>query len=313
MTLFAAIIPFIGFAQQDAQYTQYMYNTSSINPAYAGSRDMVSFSGLHREQWVNVSGAPVTQTANFDTSLGRQNKVGLGLSLVNDRIFPTTETNFTIDFSYTLKFDNDRKLSFGTKLGGSLLNADISNLSRDEMNDATLENNVDNKFNPNFGFGLYFYTNKFYVGLSVPSILETTYFDNDSTSSGSSSNLVSEEKMNYYLITGHTFDLTSNIKFKPALLTKLVIGAPLQVDVSANFLFNEKLTLGAAYRWSAAVSGIVGFQVFRSLMIGVAFDYETTELSNTQFNNGSFEFMLRYDLINKQSKNSNRMITPRFF
>ncbi|KAA1242811.1 type IX secretion system membrane protein PorP/SprF [Aquimarina sp. RZ0] len=306
------IIPITAEGQQDAQFTQYMYNTSSINPAYSGSRGMMSFSALHRQQWLSVEGAPTTQTFTFDTFLNKKN-VGLGFSVVNDKINPTTETYFSADFSYTIPIGGNRKLSFGTKIGAQVINVDLINLSRETINDTAYDTNIENRFNPNIGAGVYYHTNRFYMGISIPNLLETEYFDQNSISEDGSTELLAKERVNYYLITGHTFDLNHNTKFKPALLTKLVYGAPLQIDLSANFLFYEKFTVGAAYRWSAAVSGIVGFQIFKNLMLGLAFDYETTELSKTQFNNGSYEFLLRFDLLNKLARKSGRMLTPRFF
>ncbi|MDH7444064.1 PorP/SprF family type IX secretion system membrane protein [Aquimarina sp. 2201CG14-23] len=300
----------LGYAQQDAQYTQYMYNTISVNPAYAGSRGVMSITGLHRSQWVGLDGAPRTQTLSLNTPLGGNNRVGLGLSIVNDEIGPTNETYFDIDFSYTIPTSDVGRLSLGLKAGGHLLNVDFQRLSQFDINDPNFENNIDNKFSPNVGIGIYYHTNKFYFGLSAPNLLETDHFDEDATvNSNDSATFVAEERVNYYLIAGHVFDLNDNLKFKPAVLSKLVFGTPLQVDVSANFLLYDRLTLGVGYRWSAAFSAIAGFQVSDSLMIGFAYDKESTELGRTQFNDGSYEVMLRFELFRKY----NRMLTPRFF
>lgn len=297
------------FAQQDAQYTQYMYNTISVNPAYAGSRGVMSITGLHRQQWVGIEGAPRTQTLTAHTPLGESQKVGLGISIVNDEIGPTQETYFDIDFSYTIKTSERGNLSFGLKAGGHLLDVNFDRLSKFDIVDPRFETNIDNKFSPNVGVGLYYYTDKFYAGLSVPNLLETDHFDEDNLNTSSGASVIAEERANYYFITGYTFDLSANLKFKPALLTKLVFGSPLQVDASANFLLYEKITLGAAYRWSAAFSGLVGFQISDSLMIGFAYDKETTELGNTTFDDGSYEVLIRFELFKKY----NRLLTPRFF
>jgi len=297
-----------GYAQQDAQYTQYMYNTISVNPAYAGTRGVMSITGLHRSQWLGLDGAPRTQTLTLNTPVGMSNRVGLGLSIVNDKLGPMDETYFDIDFSYTVPTSERGKLSFGLKAGGHLLNVDFQQLNQFDMGDASFENNIDNKFSPNIGVGFYYHTDRFYIGLSAPNILETKHFA-ESANDGDASSFVAKERINYYLITGHVFDLNDNVKFKPALLTKLVSGAPLQVDVSANFLLYEKLTLGAAYRWSAALSAMAGFQVSDSIMIGFAYDRETTQLGRTEFNDGSYEVIMRFELFRKYKK----MITPRFF
>ncbi len=297
-------------AQQDAQYTQYMYNTITVNPAYAGSRGVMSIMGLHRSQWVGLDGAPRTQTLTLNTPIGNNERVGLGLSVVNDEIGPVDETYIDIDFSYTIPTSDDGKLSFGLKAGAHLLNIDFLRLTQFNQNDALFGNNIDNKFSPNVGIGVYYHTNKFYFGLSAPNLLETDHFDESSTSSDSDAvSFLAEERINYYLIAGHVFDLSDDVKFKPAVLSKLVFGAPLQVDVSANFLLYDRLTLGVAYRWSAAVTGTIGFQISDAMMIGFAYDRETTALGQSQFNDGSYEVMLRFELFKKY----NRMLTPRFF
>ena len=287
-------------AQQDAQYTQYMYNTVSVNPAYAGSRGNLSVAALHRSQWVGLDGAPVTQTINFHSPVG-YNGVGLGTSIVNDKIGPTSETYFDIDFSYTVKTSDVGKLSFGLKASAHLLDIRFSELNQFAP-DQTLEQDIDNKFSPNFGAGIYFHTDKFYAGLSVPRFLQTSHFDESSLSTA-------QEQMNFYFITGYVFEMNPLLKFKPTVLAKVVEGAPLQIDLSANFMFNDKFILGAAYRWDAAISGMVGFQLNESFLIGMAYDKEITELGSATFNNGSFEVILRYDFI----KTKGYLKSPRFF
>ena len=295
---------FMGHAQQDAQYTQYMYNTISVNPAYAGSRGVLSIAALHRSQWVGLDGAPTTQTLNFHTPVS--DHVGLGLSVVNDEIGNGTNQDTYIDaaFSYTVNTSEEGKLSFGLKAGGHLFNVDFTKL-RNYGAETNLPN-IDNKFSPNFGAGIYYHTDQFYAGLSVPNFLQTEHFDSSDTNSSS---LIAQERMNFYLITGYVFELRNDVKFKPAALIKAVKGAPLQIDLSANFLFNDKFSLGAAYRWDAALSALFGFQLNDQLMLGLAYDKETTDLGATRFNDGSFEIMLRYEFLNKYK----RVITPRFF
>lgn len=295
------------FGQQDAQYTQYMYNTISINPAYAGNRDVLSIVGLHRNQWVGIDGAPRTSTLSLHTPLGVSRRVGLGASIINDEIGPTDETYMSIDFSYTIPTSERGKLSFGIKGTAQLINVDFNKLNIFEQGDSQFQQDVDNSFNPNVGVGLYYHTEKSYVGLSVPNLLETEHFDRSAAANNQIISSEAQEDINFYLIAGHIFELTDTLKFKPALLTKVVSGAPLQVDLSANFLIHDRLTLGAAYRWSAAFSALAGFQISDSLMIGFAYDRETTELQ--QFNDGSYEVMLRFELFQKYS----RVITPRFF
>ena len=296
------------YAQQDAQYTQYMYNTMSVNPAYAGSRGQLSIAALYRSQWVGLDGAPKTQTLNLHSPI-RNSKLGYGISIVNDNIGDgvVQETYFDAVVSYTLDVSQEGKLSFGLKAGGSLLNLDFQSL-RNFDNEPIQGNDIDNNFSPNIGLGLYYHTNVFYAGLSAPNLLESDYFDNSQRDSNSVQ-FLSTERINFYLITGYVIDLSYNTKFKPALLTKVVSGAPLQVDLSASFLFNEKFSLGAAYRWDAAISALFGFQLSDQLMIGLAYDRETTELGSTAFNDGSFEIFVRFELI----KSFQRLVSPRFF
>lgn len=291
-------------AQQDAQFTQYMYNSININPAYAGSRQSMNIFALHRTQWVGLDGAPVTNTASINTPIN-DTKIGLGVSVINDRIGPSDENNLSVDFSYYINTSEDFKLSFGLKASANLLNVNFDKLNQYDPNDYSFENNIDNKFSPNIGVGLYWYSDKTYIGLSVPNLLETQHFDRYAgVGSGS---YIARERINYYLTAGHVFDLDYNLKFKPAMMTKLVQGAPLQVDLSANFLINDKFTVGAAYRWSAALSAMVGFQVSDSWFIGYGYDMETTRLAN--YNSGSHEIFLRYEIFNKY----NRITSPRFF
>lgn len=288
------------FSQQDAQYTQYMYNTVSVNPGYAGSRGQVSIAALHRSQWLGLEGAPTTQTFNIHSPIGYKG-LGLGLSIVNDKIGPTSETNFDVDFSYTVWTSAEGRLSFGLKASANLLDVRFSELNQ-YTTDQTLQQDIDNRLSPNIGAGVYYHTNKFYAGLSVPRILETAHFQESSLSTA-------KEQMNFYFITGYVWDLNPMLKFKPTLLTKVVQGAPLQVDLSANFMLNERFILGGAYRWDAAFSGMVGFNVNGNFLIGLAYDKETTELGNAAFNDGSFEVILRYDFISSK----NNLKSPRFF
>jgi type IX secretion system PorP/SprF family membrane protein len=296
------------WAQQDAQYTQYMFNTMSVNPAYAGSRGQLSIAALYRSQWVGLDGAPTSQTLNLHSPI-RNSKLGYGISIVNDEIGDgvVQETFFDGVLSYTLDVSREGKLSFGLKVGGNLLNLDFQQLRNFDA-EPVAQNNIENRFSPNFGLGLYYHAERFYLGLSAPNLLETEYFDN-ARQDANTVQFLSQERINFYLITGYVFDLNANVKFKPALLTKMVGGAPLQIDLSANFMFNEKFTLGAAYRWDAAVSALAGFQLSEQLMLGLAYDRETTALGGTQFNNGSFEVFLRFELL----RSFNRLVSPRFF
>ncbi|MEZ0006594.1 type IX secretion system PorP/SprF family membrane protein [Flavobacterium sp. 28YEA47A] len=298
--LFFALLltSFAGFAQQDAQYTQYMYNTININPAYAGSRGVMSIFGLHRTQWVGLDGAPVTNAVSLNTPINNS-KIGIGLSFVNDRIGPTDENAISADISYTVQTSETYNLSFGIKGTANLFSLDVNKLNPVDAGDPHLQN-FNNNFTPNVGAGVYFHSDKLYVGLSVPNFFQTTRYEDNSVS-------VYKERMNFYFIGGYVFDLSPTIKFKPAFLMKTIEGAPLQLDVSGNFLFNDKFTIGAAWRWDAAVSVMAGFQVTDGLFVGYGYDLETTKLSN--YNSGSHEIFLRFELFNK----FNKVTSPRFF
>jgi type IX secretion system PorP/SprF family membrane protein len=287
-----------GFAQQDAQYTQYMYNTININPAYAGSRGVMSVFGLHRTQWVGLDGAPTTNTFSLNTPINNSN-LGVGFSLVNDRIGPTSDNTISADISYTIPMNEVYKLSFGIKASGNIFNLDTDKLDPAQANDPNLQN-FNNEFSPNFGAGVYLHSDKLYLGLSVPNFLQDSKYNDNEVA-------VFQERMNFYFIGGYVFDVSPSIKFKPAFLTKMVTGSPLQVDASANFLFFDKFMLGGAYRWDAAVSALAGFQVTDGLFIGYSYDMETTQLR--RYNSGSHEVFLRFELFNKVSK----MVSPRFF
>ena len=307
IAIFMTVIGTIN-AQQDAQYTQYMFNTMSVNPAYAGSRGQFSAAALYRSQWVGLDGAPETFTLNLHSPI-RNSKLGYGISVVQDNIGDgvVSETYFDAVVSYTIDVSLEGKLSFGLKAGGNLLNLDFNGLRNFDVEPVNIDN-IENKFSPNLGLGIYFHTNKFYAGLSAPNLLQTEHFDN-SRAEANTVQFLSKERINFYVITGYVFDIGGNTKFKPALLTKVVGGAPLQVDASASFLFNDRFSIGAAYRWDAAVSGILGFQLSDQLMLGLAYDRETTALGGTQFNDGSFEVFLRFELV----KSFQRLVSPRFF
>ena len=290
-------------AQQDSQFTNYMYNTVNINPAYAGTREVMSIFGLHRSQWVGLNGAPVTNTFALHTPI-KNSQFGLGISFINDKIGPQNENNIQADVSYSIPTSEKFTLSFGLKASANLLNIDWSKLNIYNSPDYLSQYNIENKFSPNIGAGAYLHSDKTYFGFSIPNFLETKHFDEGDNLSNSS---VASERMHMFLIAGHVFDVHPNIKFKPAVLSKVVTGAPLQVDVSANFLFNEKFTAGLAYRWDAAFSALLGFQVSDGWFIGYAYDMEVTKLAN--YNSGSHEFFLRYELF----KNYDKVISTRFF
>ncbi len=291
------------YAQQDPQFTQYMYNTITINPAYAGNYHGMRIFLLNRSQWVGLEGAPVT--TNLSISSPINDNLGVGVTIMNDKIGPSDENNIAVDFSYTIATSEKYKLSFGLKASANLLNIDFNKLSQYNNGDFSFETNIENKLSPNIGAGIYLYSDKTYIGISAPNLLETRHFDRYANTGATS--YVAQERIHFFLIMGQVFDLGPYLKFKPALLSKFVQGAPLQIDMSANFLINEKFTLGASYKSSKTFGALVGFQASDSWFIGYGYDLETTRLA--RYNSGSHEIFLQYDLFNKYGKT----ISPRFF
>jgi type IX secretion system PorP/SprF family membrane protein len=286
------------WAQQDPQYTQYMYNPININPAYAGSRGVTSIFAVHRAQWIGLDGAPVTNAASVNAPVGKN--VGLGFSFVNDKIGPMDTNVLSGDFSYTIQATDTYKLALGIKGSLHLFNVDFTKLNVYEPADPRFQNNINNQLTPNIGAGAYLYSEHTYFGLSIPNFLETEHYEHNDTS-------IAKERFHVYAMLGHVFDLTYNLKFKPAILAKVVQGAPLQVDLTANILLNDTFTLGLAYRWDAALSALAGFQITDGLFIGYTYDLETTKLAD--YNSGSHELFLRFELFRKYDK----VMNPRFF
>ncbi|MDO5986438.1 type IX secretion system membrane protein PorP/SprF [Flavivirga amylovorans] len=298
--VFMVLLSLPVLAQQNPQFTQYMYNTATINPAYAGSRGLLSMTGIYRSQWVGLEGAPKVAQFSLNTPIG-VNGVGLGFSVYNEEIGPSIENNIAIDYSYTIPFsDRDTKFSFGLKTGFQLLDVDYNKLLIYNPTEPIFQTNIEDRFQPIIGVGAMLHTDTWYVGLSVPNVLNTEHYDNSTISTAS-------ERMHVFVTGGYVFDLNDMWKFKPAFLTSIVSGSPLGVDVSANFWYNQKLTLGAAYRVDAAISALAGFQVTDQLMVGYAYDTDTTDLG--RYNNGSHEIFLRWELFTR----TRNKISPRFF
>jgi type IX secretion system PorP/SprF family membrane protein len=292
----------LGYSQQDAQFSNYMYNTLSFNPAYAGSRGTKSIFLSQRSQWIGLDGAPTTNALSYHSPIGSSN-LGVGLSIMNDAIGPVEENSVSLDVSYSINTSYDYKLAFGFRASAHMLNVDFMKLNIFNPGDVLAQNNINNRFSPNIGVGLFWYSDKNYIGFSIPNLLETRHI-NRNLNAGVSS--VSKERLHYHFIAGYLFDINQDILFKPALLTKVVSGAPLQLDLSANFQMYEKFTIGASYRLDAAVSFLTGFQLNPSWFVGYGYDLDTNTLSS--FNSGSHEVFLRYEVFR-----SNQQKAPRFF
>lgn len=284
------------FPQQEPQYTQYIYNTTTINPAYAGNRGVTSVFGLHRSQWVGLEGAPRTSVFSLNVPFNDSN-VGLAATFSSDKVGPADESGVSFDVSYTIPMNDDYNLSFGLKGTLSSLNVDFRKLHIQNSTDVFYQSNIDDKFIPNIGAGLYLFSDRLFTGFSVPSILETSYYDDNDPY------VEAKKRITMYFMGGYVFDINRDLKFKPTFISKAVKGSPLQLDLTANFLIDEKLVLGAAWRWSAAVSGMAGFQLTNNWFIGYSYDADTTRLAN--YNSGSHEIFLRYDFVSTKRRVSN--------
>lgn len=292
-------------AQQDPQYTQYMYNMNVINPAYAGSKENLAMGLLYRTQWINIDGAPKTATFSANGPVGKS--VGLGLSVISDQIGPVEENNIYADFSYTLKLGGDHRLAFGLKAGATIqsigLFSDIGNGFVNDSDDEAFSQNTNNT-NLNLGTGFFYYTDNYYVSFSIPNMLKNTYLD--VTNNGQEFSYGSDV-LHYFLSAGYVFDLSENTKFKPSFLLKSAFQVPASLDVSANFLFFNRFEVGAMYRLDDSIGAMANFAVTPGLRIGYAYDYITSDLSAGT--SASHEVMLLFDL-NFPKKVS---ISPRFF
>lgn len=284
-------------AQQDPQYTQYMYNMNVVNPAYAGSKESLSITGLYRNQWSGISGNPVTFTFAAHAPVG--NKVGLGLSAIKDELGPINETNVFADFSYTLDLGSTVKLALGLKAGVTFHEVGLRGLDLQDPGDPFLSENINNTY-PNIGAGAFLYGDNFYFGFSVPNMLRSVHLDENGMKYGSETN-------HYFATAGYVFQLAENFKLKPSVMVKSAFDAPVSYDANLNALFYDRFELGASYRVEDSFSGLVGFQITPNIRIGYAYDHVTSDLKAV--GSASHEVILSFDLMFKQRV----LRSPRFF
>lgn len=284
-------------AQQDPQYTQYMYNMNVVNPAYAGSKEGLSLTALYRKQWSGFNDAPKTFTFSAHAPFG--DKVGLGLSVIKDELGPISETNVYADFSYTLQIGANTKIALGIKAGATFHDVGLTDLDLQDPNDPFFSKNINNTY-PNVGAGAFLYGDNFYVGLSVPNLLSSVHLDENGLKYGSETN-------HYFATAGYVFQVSENVKLKPSVMVKSAFDAPVSFDGNFNVLFFEKFELGVSYRLDDSFSGLVGFQVTENIRIGYAYDYITSDLDAVA--NASHEVIITFDLFfNKRTLRS-----PRYF
>ena len=289
----------VALGQQDPLYSQYMFNTLAFNPAYAGSADVFTMMALSRHQWVGFEGAPSTQTFLVHTPL-RGESLSLGFTAINDRIGPARQTSAQADVAYRIRTGANTRLAFGLKGGLSSYRADIASLSSVEVDPANV--NIQGQLMPNFGFGMFWHGERYYAGLSVPKLLE------NEIDAGSGMVLVTaSEVRHYFLMAGYVHDLGVDLKFKPSFMLRMVQGAPLSLDLNANFLLRERIWFGALYRVGNSFGLLGQYQVNDQFRVGYAFDLTTTRMG--AYNAGTHEIMLNYDLRFLKG----RTVSPRYF
>lgn len=287
--------------QQDPMFSQYMFNTLSVNSAYAGSAEMWSFTGIYRNQWVGIEGAPVTQTVTAHGPL-RKESLAVGATFINDKHGAVSTTAFYGDFSTRITLSNKSRLSFGLKAGVSLYQADIVGLNPVDEQDPLFQQDLKLKTLPNFGGGVLWYSQKHYLGVSVPKLLNNPLLDNSEPEFASNG-----ERQHFFLIGGLVVDLGNYVKFKPSFLVKAVSGAPMQFDVTTSFLFYERLWAGVMYRHDDAAGLLLQYVIADKLRVGYAYDYTISGLTN--YTSGSHEIMLGFDL----RKDYEGHTSPRYF
>lgn len=305
--IFALMVSGLARAQQDPQVTHYMYNMNVINPAYATDNEgVINVGGLYRTQWVGSVGAPKTATVFVHSPIAK--RVEMGLSFINDNIGDVVkENNIYLDVAYVIPVSDKNKISFGVKGGVTLFNTDFNGFKyTDERFDPAFAQNFNRTF-PNVGAGTYFFSDRYYLGFSVPNLLTTKHIDREN-----GIQTTGVEEIHYFFTGGYVFDLNANLKFKPAFMAKAVSGSPMAFDVTTNFLINEKFELGAGYRFDDSVSGLAAFSITPNLRIGYSYDYTLTNLGN--YNSGTHEIFLLFDLDrNNLSGSKGYDKSPRFF
>lgn len=287
-------------AQQDVQFSQYMFNTLAFNPAYAGSAEILNASALYRAQWVGFDGAPQTQTLTANAPL-KNKRLAVGGTLFNDVIGPAKTFGLYGDFVYRIPFKKS-KLAFGAKVGFDIFSGTFTGLDIVDNIDPSFLYNVKNKFLPNVGFGVYYYAKKYYVGFSAPKLITNTIYDSveDLPNNG-------KQEISSYFTAGYVFTFSKDVKFKPAILYKFVKNAPGQLDINLNFLFIERFWLGVMYRPGSAWGILAQFQITDQLRFGYSLDFSTHDIQS--YNNGTHEFMLSYDF----GYNRTKIRSPRYF
>lgn len=288
-------------AQQEALFTQYMQAPGIYNPAYAGSKDALSATLLSRIQWTGFDGAPRVNALNIHSPISDKN-LGVGLTVITDKLGPVTQTGFFADVSYNLVLSNTSNLRFGIRAGGNLFNADLADVRTDDNTDPNFKQNINGEFLPTFGFGAYFNSERFFAGVSSPNFLS-----NEVGVDGISTGRAYQQNLHIYSMVGGIIDISPSVLFKPSVSARYVANAPLAIDVNTNFLLFDRVWVGAMYRVSSAVGGMLQFVVTDQFKAGYSYDYSTGNFN--QVNNGTHEIMLSYDF----NYGGSRIKSPRYF
>jgi type IX secretion system PorP/SprF family membrane protein len=288
-----------GYSQQEALYSQYMFNGLVINPAYAGSSEVLSMTVSARKQWVGVEGAPSTETFSLHTPLKKE-KIALGMTLINDNIGVTHQFGINAIYAFRIAVGENKKLSFGLQAGATQFTSQYTLLTTRMPGDATFAADQVSGVIPSFGGGIYYSAPKFYFGFSVPHLVNNIFKDT----------LVATnifQRRNYMLTSGYVFTLSPNLKLKPSFLLKAAQGIPLQLDLNANFLIKEVLWLGCSVRNFNMLELLAQVQLTDQLKLGYSYDCAAGK-TNT-INKGSHELILNYNF----SFVKNKIVTPRYF
>lgn len=290
------------YAQQDPMYTQYMFNTLAINPAYAGSRNVLSATALYRNQWTGIQGAPKTGTFTVDGPV-YNDRIGLGFQLITDKLGVTQTTGGVLSAAYRIKMDVGT-LSFGIQGNVSQYKVNLTGvpLGSSSPYDPAFANNV-NKTLFNFGTGVYYNTDRFYVGLSAQDLMPKDL----SAETNAGEKLNARQSLHLFLAAGYVFPVADELKLKPSFLIKGVKGAPIEADINATLWIKDVIGVGAQYRTSADIAALIEVQATPQIRIGYSYDRSTTSLQN--FNSGSHEIMLRYEFGFERGK----IRSPRYF
>jgi type IX secretion system PorP/SprF family membrane protein len=290
-------------AQQDILLSQYMFNHMLVNPAYAGSKDYMMATLLYRKQWVGFDGAPETQVASIHGPIGLS-RLGWGVTLAHDKIGITDRSDAHLNLSYQLPVSSKLKLGMGLKFGAAYFVSKFSDLKYWDANDPIYQNGRETNLLPNLGAGMMLYSDRFYAGVSIPSVIS---YDSTRALSVDVANRVPNQVSHLFATVGYAFPISPDVVMKPSVLCKYTKNAPAEFDFNLNFLFAEKLWVGGSYRTGDAFVGIIEFQLNKNWRLGYSYDFTTSDVRS--YSSGSHEIMLGYDF----GFDITKIKTPRYF